>query len=95
MTTDPATSFSTHLRLRHTAYVAEQWGRRWITCDTSRVATTLANNASWAPPSTTQTRPPRRSVGSGFDYRKAPHVTLKSIANTNRRAKNTVRPTAC
>jgi len=24
-----------------TAYVAEQWGRRWITCDTSRVATTL------------------------------------------------------
>ena len=21
-----------------TAYVAEQWGRRWITCDTSRVA---------------------------------------------------------
>ena len=25
-----------------TAYVAEQWGRRWITCDTSRVAITLA-----------------------------------------------------
>ena len=25
-----------------TAFVAEQWGRRWITCDTSRVATTLA-----------------------------------------------------
>ncbi len=25
-----------------TAYVAEQWGRRWITCDTSRVALTLA-----------------------------------------------------
>jgi len=24
-----------------TAYVAEQWGRRWITCDTSRVAVTL------------------------------------------------------
>jgi DMSO reductase anchor subunit len=22
--------------------VAEQWGRRWITCDTSRVALTLA-----------------------------------------------------
>jgi len=25
-----------------TAYVAELWGRRWITCDTSRVALTLA-----------------------------------------------------
>jgi adenine-specific DNA-methyltransferase len=25
-----------------TAHVAEQWGRRWITCDTSRVAVTLA-----------------------------------------------------
>jgi adenine-specific DNA-methyltransferase len=25
-----------------TAYVAEQWGRRWITCDTSRVAIALA-----------------------------------------------------
>lgn len=25
-----------------TAYVAEQWGRRWITCDTSRVAVALA-----------------------------------------------------
>jgi adenine-specific DNA-methyltransferase len=25
-----------------TAYVAEQWGRRWITCDTSRIAITLA-----------------------------------------------------
>ena len=24
-----------------TAYVAEQWGRRWITCDTSRVALAL------------------------------------------------------
>ncbi len=25
-----------------TPYVAEQWGRRWITCDTSRVALALA-----------------------------------------------------
>ena len=25
-----------------TAYVAEQWGRRWITCDTSRVALALS-----------------------------------------------------
>src|SRR5438477_7848499 len=25
-----------------TAYVAEQWGRRWLTCDTSRVPLALA-----------------------------------------------------
>ena len=33
-----------------TAYVAEQWGRRWITCDTSRVALALARTrlmAAW------------------------------------------------
>ena len=30
------------LRSGTTAYVAEQWGRRWITCDTSRVALALA-----------------------------------------------------
>ena len=27
-----------------TAYVAEQWGRRWITIDTSRVALSLAKH---------------------------------------------------
>jgi adenine-specific DNA-methyltransferase len=27
-----------------TAYVAEQWGRRWITIDTSRVAVALARS---------------------------------------------------
>ena len=29
-----------------TAYVAEQWGRRWITIDTSRVAIALARHAA-------------------------------------------------
>lgn len=27
-----------------TAYVAEQWGRRWITIDTSRIALNIAKN---------------------------------------------------
>ena len=31
-----------------TAYVAEQWGRRWITCDTSRVALGLARTRMMA-----------------------------------------------
>lgn len=30
-----------------TVYVAEQWGRRWITIDTSRVALALARAPSW------------------------------------------------
>ena len=32
-----------------TAYVAEQWGRRWITIDTSRVALPSRAPASWVP----------------------------------------------
>ena len=31
-----------------TAYVAEQWGRRWVTCDTSRVALALARTRMMA-----------------------------------------------
>jgi adenine-specific DNA-methyltransferase len=31
-----------------TAYVAEQWGRRWITCDTSRVALAIARTRMMA-----------------------------------------------
>ena len=31
-----------------TAYVAEQWGRRWITCDTSRVSLALARTRMMA-----------------------------------------------
>ncbi len=39
-----------------TAYVAEQWGRRWITIDTSRVALTLAR---------------ARLMGAKYDYYRA------------------------
>jgi adenine-specific DNA-methyltransferase len=43
MTTDPGDLvFDPTCGSGTTAYVAEQWGRRWITCDTSRVAVTLA-----------------------------------------------------
>ncbi len=66
-----------------TAYVAEQWGRRWITCDTSRVAATLAKRRLM----TTvfdyyELAHPAEGVGSGFVYKMVPHVTLKSIANS-------------
>jgi len=65
-----------------TAFVAEQWGRRWITCDTSRVATTLAKQRLMgATFDYYNLAHPNEGVGSGFEYKKVPHVTLKSIAN--------------
>jgi adenine-specific DNA-methyltransferase len=65
-----------------TAYVAEQWGRRWITCDTSRVSITLAKQRLMtALYNYYELAHPEEGVGSGFRYKTVPHVTLKSIAN--------------
>src|SRR5579859_4352686 len=65
-----------------TAYVAEQWGRRWITCDTSRVAVTLAKQRLMtAQFDYYELAHSEEGVGSGFRYKTVPHVTLKSIAN--------------
>jgi adenine-specific DNA-methyltransferase len=83
MTTDPGDLvFDPTCGSGSTAYVAEQWGRRWITCDTSRVAIALAKQRLMA--STFdyyQLAHPEEGVGSGFVYKTVPHVTLKSIAN--------------
>lgn len=77
-----------------TAYVAEQWGRRWITCDTSRVPLALARQRLL-----TATFPyyelkdHEAGPSGGFLYKRkhnrkgeevgglVPHITLKSIAN--------------
>ncbi len=77
-----------------TAYVAEQWGRRWITIDTSRVPLTLARQRlltatyPWY-----RLRDENAGPSSGFVYERrqnrkgeevggiVPHITLKSIAN--------------
>ncbi len=65
-----------------TAFVAEQWGRRWITCDTSRVAVTLAKQRLMTAGFDYYTPAnPKQGVSSGFRYGTVPHVTLKSIAN--------------
>ena len=65
-----------------TACVAEQWGRRWITCDTSRVAVTLARQRLMTVLfDRYQLAQPDEGVRSGFRYKIAPHVTLGSIAN--------------
>src|SRR6202049_3364592 len=77
-----------------TPYVAEQWGRRWITIDTSRVPLALARQRLL-----TATFPyydlkeEGRGPAGGFMYKRrqnnrgeevggiVPHVTLRSIAN--------------
>jgi adenine-specific DNA-methyltransferase len=65
-----------------TAFVAEQWGRRWITCDTSRVAVALAKQRLMTSKfDYYQLAHPEEGVRSGFSYKTVPHVTLGSIAN--------------
>ena len=83
MTTDPGDLvFDPTCGSGTTAFVAEQWGRRWITCDTSRVALTLAKQRLMtAVFDYYELAHPSEGVGSGFTYKTVPHVTLKSIAN--------------
>jgi len=74
-----------------TAYVAEQWGRRWITCDTSRVALALAKQRLMtANFDYYKLAYPEQGVGSGFEYKTVPHITLKSIANNEPPATETL-----
>lgn len=83
MTTDPGDLvFDPTCGSGTTAFVAEQWGRRWITCDTSRVAITLAKQRLTTAVFDYYTlAEPNEGIGSGFKYKTVPHVTLKSIAN--------------
>jgi adenine-specific DNA-methyltransferase len=65
-----------------TAVVAEKWGRRWITCDTSRVAVTLAKQRLMtASFDYFELAYPHEGLKGGFIYKTVPHITLKSIAN--------------
>lgn len=85
-----------------TAAVAEQWGRRWITIDTSRVALALARTRlmsarypfyhladskegrakeQQASGKIQPDTPTYGDIRQGFVYERAPHITLKSIAN--------------
>jgi adenine-specific DNA-methyltransferase len=65
-----------------TAFVAEDWGRRWVTCDTSRVAITLAKQRLMtAQFDYYELAHPEEGVGSGLLYKRVPHITLGSIAN--------------
>ncbi len=83
MTTDPGDLvFDPTCGSGTTAFVAEQWGRRWITCDTSRVAITVAKQRIMTSLfDFYKLAHPDEGVSSGFDYEKIPHITLKSLAN--------------
>lgn len=64
-----------------TAYVAEQWGRRWITMDTSRVALAIARHRLMtAAFDYYKLRHPTSGVSGGFVYKTVPHITLGDIA---------------
>lgn len=74
-----------------TAYVAEQWGRRWITCDTSRVAVQLAKQRLMtAKFDYYELARPEEGVSSGFKYKTVPHITLGSIANSEQPKEETL-----
>ncbi|WP_207678490.1 site-specific DNA-methyltransferase [Desulfonema magnum] len=75
-----------------TAYMAEQWGRRWITIDTSRIALNIAKTRVM-----TATFPfyklhdeKTHDICQGFIYKKVPHITLKSLANDESPAEETL-----
>ena len=88
MTTDPGDLvFDPTCGSGTTAYVAEQWGRRWITCDTSRVATALAKQRLMtANFDYYDLARPDEGVGSGFRYRGVPRVSAKTLAYDEPRA---------
>jgi adenine-specific DNA-methyltransferase len=82
MTTDPGDLvFDPTCGSGTTAYCAEKWGRRWITCDTSRVALAIARQRLMtAKFDYYELRDPERGPAGGFIYETVPHITLESIA---------------
>ena len=64
-----------------TAYTAEQWGRRWITCDTSRVALALARQRLVTSDfDYYRLARPEEGVSGGFVCRTVPKVSAASLA---------------
>jgi adenine-specific DNA-methyltransferase len=74
-----------------TAYVAEQWGRRWITIDTSRIALNIAKTRLMtAAFPYYKLHDETAGIRQGFQYKKVPHITLKSLANDEPPAEETL-----
>ena len=64
-----------------TGYVAEQWGRRWITVDTSRVALALARTRLMSAKYPYYRLEDTNDIKQGFSYKTAPYVSLSDMAN--------------
>ena len=65
-----------------TGYVAEKWGRRWITIDTSRVSIALARQRLLTSSfEYYKLKDESEDVSGGFVNKTVPHIMLKSIAN--------------
>ena len=64
-----------------TAYVAEQWGRRWIAIDTSRVAVTIARQRLLTGIfDYYELKDESNGIEGGFVNKTVPHITLRGIA---------------
>ena len=64
-----------------TAYVAEQWGRRWITIDTSRVALALSRTRLMSARYSCYRLVDSNDIKQGFVYKTLPYISLSDIAN--------------
>jgi len=64
------------------AFISEKLGRRWITCDTSRVSIALAKQRLMSAVfNYYRLQHPSEGVKGGFEYKKVSHITLKTVAN--------------
>ena len=72
--------------------MAEQWGRRWITLDTSRIALNIAKTRLLTAiyPYYKLHDEDTNDIRQGFFYKKVPHITLGSIANNEPPAEETL-----
>ncbi len=64
-----------------TAYVAEQWGRGWITVDTSRVALALSRPRLMSAKYSCYRLVDSNDIKQGFVYKTLPYISLSDIAN--------------
>jgi len=63
-----------------TAYVSEQWGRRWITIDTSRVSVSLARQRLLtAKFEYYELNDKEKGISGDFKYKVASHISLEAI----------------
>ena len=82
MTTDPGDLvFDSTCGSGTTAVVAEEWGRRWATCDTSRVALAIARTRLMTSIFRYyKLKQPELGVSGDFVLSEVPHPTIGSIA---------------